>query len=582
MKDYRAEYQRWMAEPTLDEKTRAELAAIAGDEKEIMERFHSSLTFGTGGLRGIMRAGTNGMNDYTVAQATQGLACLIKKNGKQRQGVVIATDTRNHSEDFARVAASVLAANGVWVYLFDGPRPTPELSFALRELGAAAGINLTASHNPKEYNGYKVYWDDGGQLPPDHAKTVAEQINSIDLFCGTARMEFEQAKAQGYIRMVGDEMDEKYLTVLLDQRISPETIPNAADRLKVVYTPLHGAGKKLVPEVLRRAGIKHLYCVQEQMTPDGDFPTVDSPNPENKSCFALAIQIAKEHGCDLLIGTDPDSDRCGVVVRTKHGEYVALTGNQTGALLLDYIIERRRDKGRLPANACAIKSIVTTKLVDRICEKQGIALVQVLTGFKFIGEKIKEFETTGEYAYIFGFEESYGYLSGTYARDKDGVCASMLVAEMAAFYSLRGMSLHDALMALYEKYGYFAEDIENIVLPGADGLEKTQRVMRTLRDAPVQSIAGVPVASVGDYSNGVIRFADGTERPTCLPSSDVLYYTLDTGDAVVIRPSGTEPKIKIYYLVQAQEDAGSSAEPAAAAADTIAAYKKAFRELLPL
>ena len=572
MSDSITEYKKWLANKDLDGELRTELTAIENDPKEIEERFSFPLAFGTGGLRGIIRAGTNGMNIYTVAQATQGLAELVKQDGGAEMGVVIASDTRIKSDVFSEISARVLAANGIRAYLFDAPRPTPELSFALRHLHAKAGINVTASHNPNIYNGYKAYWEDGAQISPEQADVVSAAIEKVDIFTGVKLISFEEGKKSGLIRMIGQEVDEAYMKVVLAERIRPNAIPDVADDFKVVYTPFHGTGRILVPEVLKRAGLKHLFCVPEQMIPDGRFPTVKSPNPEDKAGFALAMKIAEENGCDLLIGTDPDADRAGVIVRASNGEFVPLTGNQIGVMLLSYIIEARKLENKLPANAAAVKSIVSTKLADKICEASGVAMINVLTGFKFIGEKIKEFEETGSHTYIFGFEESYGYLSGTYARDKDAVCASLLITEMAAFYRARGKSLYEVLCGIFEKYGYYSEGIGTIVLPGLDGLAKMVSLMDGLRQNPPKEIAGVKVASVADYQTGVITDVNGKTAPTGLPVSNVLFYTLENGDSVVIRPSGTEPKIKLYYLV--------SDKTQEAAEEKRNAYKAAFEKLL--
>ncbi len=572
MSDYMSEYKKWLSNKDLDAELHSELAAIENDPKEIEERFAFPLAFGTGGLRGIIRAGLNGMNIYTVAQATQGLAELVKQDGGADMGVVIASDTRIKSDIFSEISARVLAANGIRAYLFDAPRPTPELSFALRHLHAKAGINVTASHNPNIYNGYKAYWEDGAQISPEQADVVSAAIEKVDIFTGVKLVSLEEGKKSGLIRIIGEEVDEAYLKVVLAERIRPNAIPDVADDFKVVYTPFHGTGRILVPEVLKRAGLKHLYCVPEQMIPDGRFPTVKSPNPEDKAGFALAMKIAEDKGCDLLIGTDPDADRAGVIVRAANGEFVPLTGNQIGVMLLSYIIEARKLENKLPANAAAVKSIVSTKLADKICEANGVTMINVLTGFKFIGEKIKEFEETGSHTYIFGFEESYGYLSGTYARDKDAVCAAMLITEMAAFYRARGKSLYDVLCGIFEKYGYYSEGIGTIVLPGLDGLAKMSSLMDGLRKEPPKEIAGVKVASVADYKTGLVTDSDGKTAPTGLPKSNVLFYTLENGDSVVIRPSGTEPKIKLYYLV--------SDKTKEAADNKRNAYKDAFEKLL--
>lgn len=548
MADYLMEFEKWLCFEGLDTELRAELESIKNDEKEIKERFFAPLSFGTAGLRGIIRAGINGMNIYTVAQATQGLAKLVIQNGGQDKGVVIATDTRIKYDEFSKVCASVLAANGIKTYLFDAPRPTPELSFALRFMGAIAGINITASHNPKIYNGYKAYWSDGAQISPEQAKVVSDAIDSVDIFTGIKYMDFDKAKNDGLVEIIGKEIDEAFMDVVLKERIYPDAIKDVADNFKVVYTPFHGTGANLVPEVLKRAGVKSIFCAPEQMIPDGSFPTVKSPNPEDKEGFTRAIEIAKRENCNLIIGTDPDADRVGVVIKTNDGEFVCLTGNQIGVMLVNYIIEARRLSGNLPENACVIKSIVSTRLADAVCKENGVKIMDVLTGFKFIGEKMTEFEKTKEYTYIFGFEESYGYLSGTYARDKDAVCASLLITEMAAFYAKKGLTLYDVLMSIFEKYGYFIEGVENIAFPGADGSEKMKNLMNNLRENAPKEIAQIKVVSFGDYKKGEICDCNGKIFKTGLPKSDVLCYTLENGDVIFIRPSGTEPKIKVYYL----------------------------------
>ena len=568
MSDYMTAYSKWASYENLDKELKAELDSIKDNDEEIKERFSAPLSFGTAGLRGIIRAGINGMNIYTVAQATQGLAELVIKNCGKKRGVVIASDTRIKSDEFSEISARVLAANGIKAYIFDAPRPTPELSFALRELGAIAGINITASHNPKQYNGYKAYWEDGAQISPEQAEVVADAINNVDIFEGVKLMSFDEGVKAGLIEVIGEALDEKYMEKVLAERIRVNAIPDVADTFKIVYTPFHGTGRILVPEVLRRAGIKHLFCVEEQMTPDGSFPTVKSPNPEDKEGFAIGIEIAKREGCNLLIGTDPDADRTGVIVKTNDGEFIPLNGNQIGIMLLSYIIEARKLENKLPANAAAVKSIVSTKLADKICEMNGVTMVNVLTGFKFIGEKIKEWEANGEHTYIFGFEESYGYLSGTYARDKDAVCASMLVTEMAAFYAKQGKSLYDVLIGIFEKYGYYKEGVANIAFPGLAGLEAMKNRMSDLRANPPKEIAGIKVETVADYQTGIITKSCGCTRPTGLPSSNVLFYTLENGDSIVIRPSGTEPKIKHYYLVSAPTEAETDKK--------LEMYKKAF------
>ncbi len=569
---YMTEFNKWKNYENLEASLKAEIKAIDGNENEIKARFTGPLSFGTAGLRGIMQCGIGGMNIYTVAQATQGVASLVKKNGGEKRGVVIACDTRNNSELFSRVSAGVLAANGVKAYIFDAPRPTPELSFALRELGAIAGINVTASHNPKAYNGYKVYWEDGAQLSPEDAEIVAAEIAATDIF-SVEVMDFEKAVESGIVEVIGKAVDDKFIDTILRERINPHIIPKLADSFKVVYTPLHGTGAALVPETLKRAGIKHLICVDEQMKPDGNFPTVKTPNPENKDCFDIGIALAKEHGCDLVIGTDPDADRTGIVVKKEDGEFVCLTGNQVGVLLCDYIITGRREQGTLADNACVIKSIVSTELARKVCEKNGVTMMDVLTGFKFIGEKIKEFEKTGSHTYILGFEESYGYLSGTYARDKDAVCATLLITEMAASYADKGMTLYDAMEAVYAKYGYFAEKVVSIEMSGLDGKEKTAKLMSNLRNTPPALLGGTKIVSVADYKSGKIRSMVGeAEKETGLPKSDVLYFRLEDGSSVVIRPSGTEPKVKVYYMVSGSEKAATD--------EMLEKYMDAFKKLI--
>ena len=570
--DFLREYDKWMNYAELDGELKKELLEIQNDEKEIKERFHAPLEFGTAGLRSIIRAGINGMNIYTVSQATQGLAKLVIESNRQNDGVVIACDTRNKSEEFSKVCASVLAANGIKVYIFDAPRPTPELSFAIRHIGTAAGINITASHNPKQYNGYKAYWADGAQISPEQANIVSSAINEVDIFTGVNSMDFDEAVKNGIVEIIGKEIDEEYLKVVLEQRVKPDAIPSVADEFKVVYTPFHGTGATLIPEVLKRAGLKHLFCVEEQMIPDGNFPTVKSPNPEDKDGFKTAIEIAKRENCDLIIGTDPDADRTGVIIKTSNGEFISLTGNQIGVMLISYIIEARKLLGTLPENACVIKSIVSTPLADKICNMNGVNCMSVLTGFKFIGEKMTEFERTNEHTFIFGFEESYGYLTGSYARDKDAVVASLLVTEMACFYAKQGKTLYDVLCEIYEKYGYYIEGVDNFVFPGTEGAEKMKNLMQSLRDKTPERIGGKKVLVVGDYLTGFFKFYDGASREIGLPKSNVLQFVLDGGDYVFIRPSGTEPKVKVYYF--------SSDEMREKAQSKIDDYKNEFKAIL--
>ncbi len=554
--NYREEYERWLSEPRLSEAEKAELLAIAGDEKEIAFRFSCGLSFGTAGLRGVMKTGWNAMNVHTVAHATQGLANLIRKECRERDGAVIAYDCRNQSRLFAETAARVLAANGIKVYLFDDLRPTPELSFTLRELGCVAGINITASHNPKQYNGYKAYWEDGAQLPPEHADTVAAEIEKLDIFRDVKFTDLKKAIADGCVTVIGEEMDEAYLAAVRAQAVNPAAIEAVADKLKIVYTPLHGTGHRLVPEIMRRVGVKHICTVPEQMVIDGNFPTVEKPNPEYPEVFALGIEIANREGSDLIIATDPDADRIGVMTRTQTGAFRTITGNQMGALLLDYIITAYQKTGTMPPEPYAVKSIVTSELAARICEANNVRMYNVLTGFKFIGEVIKKHEQEGHGTFLFGFEESYGYLKGTYARDKDAVVTSMLIAEMTAYYHAKGMTLSDALDALFARYGFCYETNVEVYMEGLDGAERMKALMDSLRSNPPADIAGVPVTLVGDYLKQTIT--EGTAvRPTGLSRSNVLYYRLESGDVVVARPSGTEPKIKFYYLLGGENEAAA-------------------------
>lgn len=564
--NYRENYERWLSSDKVDEATKAELRGIADNDEEIRFRFVKDLEFGTGGLRGTMVAGTNAMNVYTVAHATQGLSDLINKEGKAERGVAVGCDSRNNSRLFAETAARVLAANGIKVYLFPEIEPTPVLSFAVRELHCIAGINITASHNPKQYNGYKAYWEDGAQLPPDHAKTVSGFIAAADIFDDVKLISLKEGLDSGKISYIGSELIEKYLENVLHEAVNPDAAAKVADDLRIVYTPLHGAGRVLVPEALRRLGLKHIYPVEEQMIPDGNFPTVSFPNPEYPAVFELGIKLAEKVGSDLIIATDPDADRMGVMSRDKSGKFVCLTGNQVGALLLDYII-RAYEATKMPENPYAVKTIVTTEIVTEICKRHGIRLFNVLTGFKFIGEVIKKYEVTGHDTYIFGFEESYGYLKGTYARDKDAVVASMLLAEMAAYYKERSMTLRDALDALYEEYGNYGEGAANIYMEGLDGLEKMKALMDRLRNDPPKELAGHRVIERRDYLADTILDVDtGKVTSTGLPTSNVLYYRTDAGDNIIIRPSGTEPKIKTYILVHGKDQQEVN--------DKIAAYSK--------
>lgn len=555
MEIYLENYQRWLTCPVLTDEERRELEAIKNDSDEIKIRFSSSLTFGTAGLRGTMKVGMNAMNVYTVAQATQGLANLIVKENRAADGVVIAYDSRNNSELFAKVSAEVLAAAGIPVYIFDELRPTPELSFAIRELGCVAGINITASHNPKQYNGYKAYWEDGAQLPPEHANTVYAEICKTDIFNDVKKLDFNEGVKSGKITIVGRELDEKYLAKVEEQLVNPNAVKAVADDLKIVYTPLHGTGHKLVPEILKRIGLKHLYRVEEQFVIDGNFPTVEKPNPEYANVFTRGIEIANEVGSSLVIATDPDADRVGVMARAKSGEFRTITGNQMGALLLDYIITAYEETNTMPPMPYAVKSLVSTELATKICDAHNIEMFNVLTGFKFIGEVIKNHEKSGEGSYIFGFEESYGYLKGTYARDKDAVVAAMLICEMTAYYYAKGMTLCDALDGLFERYGFCKEFNVEIYMEGVDGPARMAALMDGMRSATPSELGGVKVVTFGDYqAQTFLDIASGEKTSTGLPKSNMLCFKLENGDVVIARPSGTEPKVKFYFLVIAKNE----------------------------
>ena len=555
MKNYQIEFEKWLASDKLTESERAELLSIQNDEETKELRFGAPMDFGTAGLRSTMYMGIGCMNRFTVAHTTRGIAALIKAEGGEDRGVAIAYDSRNNSEQFARVSACVLAGAGIKSFIFNGLRPTPELSYAVRETGALAGINITASHNPKEYNGYKAYWEDGAQLAPEHASVIANERCKFDCLDTEGIADFDEAVKSGLITILDEQFDAKYLDEVVATAINPTLVSDVADTLKVVYTPLHGAGYKLVPEVFKRIGLKHLYTVDSQMVPNGDFPTVKKPNPEYPDVFAEGIEIANRVGSDLVIATDPDSDRVGVMTRTKSGEFMTISGNQMGALLLDYAISQRKLLGKLPEYAYCVKSIVSTDMAYKIAESNGIKLHDVLTGFKFIGETIKNYEKEGKAdGFVLGFEESYGYLLGTYARDKDAVEGSMMILEMTAYYKKQNMTLSDALEALYEKYGVYGEKVIDIYMEGLDGIEKRRRIMQSLRDTAPTAIGGVKVSKVGDYKKGtILSVATGEEVTTGQPASDVLYYTLENEDKIIVRPSGTEPKIKIYILAHADE-----------------------------
>ena len=556
--DYMQEYQKWLTSGALTAEEQAELEAIKDDPKEIESRFYGPLEFGTAGLRGTMAVGLHHMNIYVIRHATQAFANVIAAEGEEakRRGVAVCMDCRNNSMTFARAAAEVCAANGIHVRIFDALRPTPELSFAVRHYGCQAGINVTASHNPKEYNGYKVYWSDGAQLPPHHAEAIARELEKIDIFTGIKTMAYDDAVAQGLIEVIGQETDEAFLQEVMAMVTDPQAIPAVADSFKLVYTPFHGCGYKLVPEALRRAGIKHLLCVPEQMVIDGNFPTVVSPNPENPEGFYLAVDLAKANDVDFILGTDPDSDRVGIMVRDKDGTYKTVTGNQTGVLLLDYLMGAMARTGRLPEKPVALKTIVTTEMARAVAEAHGAACYDTFTGFKFLAEKKDKLEAAGEGKVVFSYEESYGYMLGDFVRDKDAVTASLLLTEMAAYYAGKGMTVLEALQALYEKYGWYGEKTFNLVMPGLDGLADMAKLMKSLREAPPAQIAGVNVVQFKDYLDGsVVDLATGGKTAMELSGSNVLRFELADGTSIIVRPSGTEPKIKVYILTKGADAA---------------------------
>ena len=553
MLDYKREYERWLASDALNADEKAELQAIAGDEKEIESRFYGPLEFGTAGLRGTMKVGLHQMNVHVIRWATQGFADVIAAEGDEakQKGVAICMDCRVNSMAFARAAAEVCAANGIRVRIFESLRPTPELSFAVRYYGCQAGINVTASHNPKEYNGYKVYWADGAQLPPQHAAAIAARLEQIDIFTGVKRMAFDDAVKAGLITLLGEETDKMFMSNVMAMINDRASVAQVADSFKVVYTPFHGCGWKLVPQALRDLGVKHLHCVPEQMVLDGSFPTVVSPNPENPEGFYLAIELADTVGADFILGTDPDSDRVGIMVRGADGKFIAVTGNQTGVLLLDYLIGAMRRAGKMPENPYFLKTIVTTEMARKVAESNDVTCCDTFTGFKFMAEKKNALEAAGEGHVIMSYEESYGYMLGDYVRDKDAVTASLLITEMAAWYAAKGMTLYDALQALYKKYGWYGEKTHNLVMPGLDGLEKMAALMRRLRTAPPANIAGVDVVVRKDYQDGTATdCAAGKVSRMELSGSNVLRFELADGTTILVRPSGTEPKIKVYILTK--------------------------------
>ena len=555
---YRENYENWLNSPALSQEEKAELEAIRMDEKEIESRFFDQLAFGTAGLRGTMGVGLYRMNVHVIRHATQAFAQVILEEGPEAaaRGVAVCFDCRNNSGLFAREAACVMAGNGIPVRLFQALRPTPELSFAVREYGCIAGINVTASHNPTEYNGYKVYWEDGAQLPPRHADEVARKMRELDVFASVKTMDYDQAVSQGKITLLGAETDERFLSNVMEQVNDKAVVEQMADTFKMVYTPFHGTGYQLIPEALKRLGMKHVICVPEQMVIDGNFPTVASPNPENPEGFYLAVDLAKANDADFILGSDPDADRVGIMVRTKDDDFVVISGNQTGVLLLDYLIGAKRRTGKMPENPVALKTIVTTEMARKVAEVNGLKCYDTFTGFKFLAEKKDKLESSGEGKVIFSYEESYGYMLGDYVRDKDAVSASVELTEMAAWYASQGMTLYDALQALFEKYGYYGEKTLNLVMPGLDGLKKMADLMAGLRAKPPVEIAGVAVREQKDYQDGsVVRVSDGVRSAMELSGSTVLRYEMADGTSLIVRPSGTEPKVKVYILANGENKA---------------------------
>ena len=563
MEEYVKRYEEWCSNPYFDAETQAELKAIADNDGEIKERFYKDLEFGTAGLRGVIGAGTNRMNIYTVRKATQGLANYIIKAGAKARGVAIAYDSRRMSPEFADEAALCLAANGIKAYVFESLRPTPELSFAVRELKCIAGINITASHNPPEYNGYKVYWEDGAQITPPHDKGIMDEVLAVTDYTTMKTMGLEEAKAAGLYEVIGQAIDDAYIARLKEQVQHQDAIDAVGKDLKIVYSPLHGTGNKPARRVLKELGFENVYVVKEQELPDGEFPTVSYPNPEAEEAFELGLKLAKEVDADLVLATDPDADRLGVRVKDKDGVYHTLTGNMSGCLLADYEIGQKKALKGLPEDGYLIKTIVTSNLADAIAKGYNVGLIEVLTGFKYIGQQILGFETSGKGEYLFGFEESYGCLIGTHARDKDAIVATMALCEAAAYYKTKDMTLWDAMVAMYEKYGYYKDDIKSITMKGIEGLEKIQNILQTLRNNPPAEIGAYKVQKARDYQADTIKdLATGEVTPTGLPKSNVLYYELNDDAWVCVRPSGTEPKVKFYYGIKGTslEDADSKSE----------------------
>ena len=545
-------YQEWLNNPLFDEKTKKELEEIKDNKEEIKDRFYKNLEFGTAGLRGVMGAGTNRMNKYTVTKATQGLANYIKREGGETRGVAIAYDSRNNSKEFADYAALTLNANGIKTYVFDSLRPTPELSYAVRKLNAIAGIVITASHNPSKYNGYKVYWEDGAQITAPKDKLIIEEVNHVASYEEVLTIQKEKAEEMGLYNVIGKEIDDTYIEELKKLVLNQDAIKQVAKDIKIVYTPFHGTGRVFVKRILAELGFDNVYVVPEQEMPDGNFPTVAYPNPEDAKAFELALKLAKEKDADLVLATDPDADRLGVYAKdSKTGEYMSFTGNMSGLLIAEYELSQRKEKGKLPKNGVLIKSIVSSNMAKPIASCYGVELMEVLTGFKYIGEKIKEFEETGEYEYVFGYEESYGCLVGTHARDKDAIVAVMALCEAAAYYKTKGLTLWDKMIDIYEKYGYYKEGVISITLEGADGAEKINTIMQNLRANSLKTLGEYKVLKVRDYDTcKVYNMVTGAQTDTGLPKSNVLYYELENDSWCCVRPSGTEPKIKFYIGVK--------------------------------
>ncbi len=571
---YMETYQKWLSSPALNEAERAELQSIAQDPKEIESRFFGLLEFGTAGLRGTMAVGLNRMNIHVIRHTSQAFAEIIKAEGSAAmdRGVVVCYDCRNHSAEFARETARVMAGNGIKVKLFDALRPTPELSFAVRTYHAQAGVNITASHNPKEYNGYKVYWEDGAQLPPNHASAIAAKMEELDVFDSIHLADFDEAVKSGLITLIGNETDEKFLENVMAQANDLESVKKVADDFSIIFTPFHGTGYKLIPEALKRLGMKHVICVPEQMVIDGNFPTVVSPNPENPEGFAIAVEMAKKENVSFIMGSDPDADRIGIMVRDASGEFITITGNQNGVILLDYLIGALKRSGKMPENPVVLKSLVSTEMARKVAEANGVQCFDTFTGFKFLAEKKNQLEESGSGKVIMSFEESYGYMFGDFVRDKDAVTAALILAEAACYYATQGKTMYDALQDCYAKYGYYREKTINLVMPGLDGMVKMKEIMSKLRQDPLNVVADVAVVEQKDYQDGsVYNTVTGEHSTMELSGSNVLRYELEDGTSFIIRPSGTEPKIKVYILASGNDQADADEKVAryAAFAETI-------------